>query len=74
MNRKIKAIIGGTHMLKYSEEDVDHVGDVLEKTYQTPEMYLNHCTGQKAIDQLRNRFGSDIVHDCFAGSELAFEI
>jgi 7,8-dihydropterin-6-yl-methyl-4-(beta-D-ribofuranosyl)aminobenzene 5'-phosphate synthase len=73
-DKTIKAIIGGAHMLEYSNEDVKHVGDILENTYSTPELYLNHCTGEKAINQLRTRFGSDIVHDCFAGSELTFEI
>ena len=70
----IKAIIGGTHMLAYSKEDIEHVGDMLEKVYATPELYLNHCTGKHAIEQLRARFGSDVVHDCFVGTELTFEI
>jgi 7,8-dihydropterin-6-yl-methyl-4-(beta-D-ribofuranosyl)aminobenzene 5'-phosphate synthase len=73
-NQKIKAIVGGTHMLERSKEDVEHVGNVLESLYGTPELYLNHCTGKKAIEQLRNRFGTDIVHDCLVGTELAFEI
>jgi 7,8-dihydropterin-6-yl-methyl-4-(beta-D-ribofuranosyl)aminobenzene 5'-phosphate synthase len=73
-SKKIKAIIGGTHMVEYSTEDVKHVGDDLENMYGTPELYLNHCTGKEAIEQLRTRFGSAIVHDCFAGSELTFEI
>lgn len=73
-NSKIKALIGGTHMLEYKPEDVKHMGDVLENTYGTPQFYLNHCTGEKAIAQLRTRFGQAIVHDCFAGSELVFEI
>lgn len=71
--RRIGAIVGGTHMLEYSKEDVDHVGDVLE-SYGTPELFLNHCTGKGAVEQLRTRFGSSVVHDCFAGSELTFEI
>lgn len=41
---KIQAIVGGTHMLEYSKEDVEHVGDVLENAYGTPELHLNHCT------------------------------
>lgn len=72
--QKIKTIVGGTHMLEYSKEDVKHVGDVLENLYGTPDLYLNHCTGKKAIEQLKNRFGSTVVHDCFVGTELAFEI
>jgi 7,8-dihydropterin-6-yl-methyl-4-(beta-D-ribofuranosyl)aminobenzene 5'-phosphate synthase len=72
-SKKIKAIIGGTHMIEYSKDDVKHVGDVLENTYGTPELYLNHCTGKEVIQQLRTRFGSAMVHDCFAGSELTFK-
>jgi 7,8-dihydropterin-6-yl-methyl-4-(beta-D-ribofuranosyl)aminobenzene 5'-phosphate synthase len=72
--KRIKAIIGGTHMVEYSTEDVKHVGDVLENTYGTPELYLNHCTGKEVIEQLRTRFGSAMVHDCFAGTELTFRI
>lgn len=74
LNDKIKAILGGTHMLEYSREDVDHVGNVLESLYGTPELYLNHCTGRRAIEQLRNRFGSDVVHDCHVGTEVFFQI
>jgi 7,8-dihydropterin-6-yl-methyl-4-(beta-D-ribofuranosyl)aminobenzene 5'-phosphate synthase len=73
-NKKIKAIAGGTHMMEYSNEDIGQVGDILESVYGTPELYLNHCTGEKAIEQLRARFGSDIVHDCYVGSELTFEV
>jgi 7,8-dihydropterin-6-yl-methyl-4-(beta-D-ribofuranosyl)aminobenzene 5'-phosphate synthase len=72
-NHRIIAILGGTHMLEYSQEDVDHVGDVLEKVYGTPELYLNHCTGKEAIGRLRGRFGSEVVHDCFVGTEVVFK-
>jgi len=72
--KRIKAIVGGTHMMEYSREDVEHVADVLENAHGTPELYLNHCTGEKSIEQLRAKFGSGIVHDCFAGSELTFAI
>ncbi len=73
-NKKIKTLIGGTHMLEYTDEDVQHVGALLENTYGTPEIYLNHCTGEKAISQLKARFGKDKVHDCYVGSELTFEV
>ena len=73
-NDKIKAVIGGTHMLEYSEEDIGHVGGVLEKVYGTPELYLNHCTGKRAIEQLRRKFGPEVVRDCHVGTELFFGI
>jgi 7,8-dihydropterin-6-yl-methyl-4-(beta-D-ribofuranosyl)aminobenzene 5'-phosphate synthase len=72
-NHRIIAILGGTHMLEYSQQDVDHVGDVLEKVYGTPQLYLNHCTGKEAIERLRGRFGLEVVHDCFVGTEMVFK-
>jgi len=72
-NEKIKAVLGGTHMLPYSIDDIEHVGDVLEERYGTPELYLNHCTGNVAIGQLKKRFGEDIFHGCHVGTELIFE-
>ncbi len=72
-NHRISAILGGNHMLEYSQEDVDHVGGVLEKRYGTPELYLNHCTGKKAIERLRSRFGTEVVHDCHVGTEVVFK-
>ena len=72
-NRKIIAILGGTHMLEYSQEDVDHVGEVLEKKYGTPQLYLNHCTGKKAIERLKSKFGTEVVHDCHVGTEVVFK-
>jgi 7,8-dihydropterin-6-yl-methyl-4-(beta-D-ribofuranosyl)aminobenzene 5'-phosphate synthase len=72
-NDKIKAIFGGTHMLEYSQKDIDHLGDVLANLYDTPQLYLNHCTGEDAIRQLKNRFGPEIVHDCRVGTEVVFQ-
>ena len=49
----IKAIIGGTHMLEYSKEDIEHVGDVLEKVYGTPQLYsesLHWKAGDRAVE------------------------
>lgn len=72
-NKNIIAILGGTHMLEFSKEEVEHVGDVLEKAYGSPMLYLNHCTGKKTISQLKARFGSEIVRPCLVGTELTFE-
>jgi len=60
-------------MLEYSQEDVDHVEDVLKNVYGTPELYLNHCTGKEAIERLRGRFGPEVVHDCHVGTEVIFK-
>lgn len=71
--QRIIVILGGTHMLEYTQEDIDHVGEVMEKAYGNPELYLNHCTGKRAIERLRSRFGSETVHDCRVGTELIFK-
>jgi len=70
---RIEAIIGGTHMENFTKEEVSRVGKLLETRYGTPELYLNHCTGDRAIGQLRNELGSGKVHDCYIGTELSFK-
>lgn len=72
-NDRIRAIIGGTHMIAYSKEEIIHIGNVLETRYGSPELYLNHCTGKEAIALLKKHFGPDIVQDCHVGTELTFD-
>ncbi|MHA1723665.1 MAG: MBL fold metallo-hydrolase [Promethearchaeota archaeon] len=69
---KIYGIIGGTHMLVFSKKKIKHVADVLEKKYDLPILYLNHCTGKKAMKYFKKRFGSEIFHEFLAGSTLEF--
>jgi 7,8-dihydropterin-6-yl-methyl-4-(beta-D-ribofuranosyl)aminobenzene 5'-phosphate synthase len=84
-NNKIHAIIGGTHMVRYSEEDVKSVASKLEGEYDNPNLYLNHCTDYfpdpfvkktKATDILKKELGKDKdkVKDCFVGTEIQFEL
>lgn len=82
-NNKIHAIIGGTHMVRYSEDDVKYVASKLENKYDNPNLYLNHCTDYfpdpfvkktKATDILRKELGKDKVKDCFVGTEIQFEL
>lgn len=70
---KIHAIIGGTHMLLFSKKKVKHVADVLENQYDKPKLYLNHCTGKKAMKYLNERFAPEIFQDFLAGSVLYFD-
>lgn len=71
-NEKIVSIIGGTHMLRFTEEEVADVAKKMEK-YGKPTLYLGHCTGEKTIDQLRQHFGEEIVKQFHVGTELSFE-
>lgn len=81
-NKKIIAIIGGTHMVRYTEEEVMHVADQFENVYDFPDLYLNHCTDKlpipfvkktKAIDILKKRFGKEKVKHCYVGTKINFE-
>ncbi len=80
--RKIIAIIGGTHMVRYKSDEVKYVADQLENVYGCPDLYLNHCTDRlpfpfiinsKTIDILKKRFGQEKVKNCYVGTEIAFE-
>ncbi len=72
--KEIHAIFGGTHLIMSSKKEISDIGDVLEKTYNTPQLYLNHCTGKKTIAQFEERFGTEVVHDFWAGAEMIYEM
>lgn len=85
-NKTIKTIIGGTHMVRFSQNEVSEVADVLEKEYESPDLYLNHCTDKlpkplslvvkktKATKLLREKFGNEKVKVCPVGTKLTFKI
>ena len=84
-DKPVKAIIGGTHMVRFRKKEVDHVADILEKEYEIPDLYLNHCTDSlpkvlsfipqtKATKLLQNRFGDEKVKLCPVGTEIRFEM
>jgi len=72
-NRKIIAIIGGTHL-----ESVDPL--ILENAIcqglvsqgHIPDLYLNHCSGERPLAILAKMLGEK-VHPCPAGSIIRFE-
>ncbi len=72
-DEKIHSILGGTHMVAFTGDEVTHVGDILESRYGTPQLYLNHCTGNHIIEQLKARFGENIVKPCHVGTQLSFD-
>ena len=80
--RKIIAILGGTHMVRYTPQEVIHVANQLENVYDCPDLYLNHCTDKlpipflrktKTIDILKKRFGQEKVKNCYVGTKITFE-
>lgn len=81
--KSFKAIIGGTHMVRFSKHEVEYVMNVLEHEFKLPDLYLNHCTDNLPIPFirktpvtkiLREKFGEDKVRTCYVGTELEFEI
>lgn len=73
-NKKIAAVIGGTHMAEYTPEEIAHVAEVLESDYDLPDLYLCHCTGNSAITQLKEKFGARKVQYFPAGKVVEFEV
>jgi len=80
--KKIIAIIGGTHMVRYTPQEVLHVANQLENVYDCPDLYLNHCTDKlpipfikktETIDILKKRFGQEKVKNCYVGTKITFE-
>ncbi|TFF99576.1 MAG: MBL fold metallo-hydrolase [Promethearchaeota archaeon] len=80
-DKPIKAIIGGTHMARYSEEEVLETGEVFRTKFNDPNLYLNHCTDQlpyffmkstNAIDILREKYGAEKIEPCYVGTKISY--
>ncbi len=68
---QIQAVLGGAHLLDLGEEEIDHLISILREEYGSPWLYLNHCTGKRALVALEHAFG-ELVKACPAGMEVAF--
>jgi 7,8-dihydropterin-6-yl-methyl-4-(beta-D-ribofuranosyl)aminobenzene 5'-phosphate synthase len=67
----IKAVIGGTHLLEASPEQLAWTIGELKEKFQPEQMFLNHCTGFNAMVAFRNALGSKL-HEMPAGEVLEF--
>ncbi|HEY84498.1 MAG TPA: MBL fold metallo-hydrolase [Chloroflexi bacterium] len=70
--RPIIAVLGGTHLVDADEIHLQRVTEVLRDRYASPRLYLNHCTGERAILALANAFG-ERVNPCPVGTTLTFD-
>jgi 7,8-dihydropterin-6-yl-methyl-4-(beta-D-ribofuranosyl)aminobenzene 5'-phosphate synthase len=70
--RRITAILGGTHLVEADEAHLTRVIEVLRENYDTPRLYLNHCTGERAYVALASAF-ADQVSPCPVGTMLTFD-
>ncbi len=67
---EIIAVAGGTHLLHADEAHLRRVIEVLREI-GVPQLYLNHCTGQRAYITLAQAFGEKVA-PCPAGTRLNF--
>lgn len=67
-DRNIKALIGGFHIYKRTEEEVRELARNIKET-GIREIYTGHCTGQHSYDILKEELG-DIAHQLSAGLEI----
>jgi 7,8-dihydropterin-6-yl-methyl-4-(beta-D-ribofuranosyl)aminobenzene 5'-phosphate synthase len=72
--KDIAAIVGGTHLGSVDEDKLEHAIAMLHLTSagKLPDLYLNHCTGERALGALAKAFGEKI-NPCPAGTVLRFE-
>lgn len=68
---QIRAVLGGAHLLDLGEEEIDHVIAILREEYGSPGLYLNHCTGNRALTLLSQAFPDRTV-PCPAGTSIEF--
>ena len=68
--KPLLAIIGGTHLLDADDAELGALVAILQAEH-APKLYLNHCTGEKAIRALVSVFG-ELVAPCPAGTVLEF--
>jgi len=65
----ITTVAGGTHLLHADEAHLQRVMEVLREL-DVPQLYLNHCTGQRAYVTLAQAFGEKVA-PCPAGTRLS---
>lgn len=73
-SQPLRAIIGGTHLAGVGPEILGHVVTELRERCEgyVPDLYLNHCSGERALAVLAQAFG-ERVHPCPAGTVLVFD-
>ncbi len=64
------AVVGGMHLAHLDVPTMEHLVEEL-KGYGPPQMWVGHCTGDRAFLTLKAAFG-DLVSLCPAGTQLEF--
>lgn len=68
---QIQAVLGGAHLLDLGKEEIDRIVSILREEYGSPWLYLNHCTGDRALSLLSQAFPDRTV-PCPAGTLMEF--
>jgi 7,8-dihydropterin-6-yl-methyl-4-(beta-D-ribofuranosyl)aminobenzene 5'-phosphate synthase len=71
-DRRIRTIIGGTHLVSADDAYLEYVMDVLQQRWPDCSFFLNHCTGKHAFQMLSQAFGSR-VQACPAGTVISIK-
>ena len=66
--RPLVAIVGGTHLMVASDAELEQLVEAL-RAETMPRLYLNHCTGERALGVLQRAFGEQVVA-CPAGTVI----
>lgn len=69
--QKIRALIGGFHLYRRSDDDVRALAGRIRDT-GIGEIYTGHCTGQRAFCILQEELGEK-VHQMYVGRTMQFE-
>ncbi|MEM2022032.1 MAG: MBL fold metallo-hydrolase [Zestosphaera sp.] len=69
--RKVKAIVGGLHLVKTPEEEIAEIVEELTR-HEIEMVFAGHCTGFKAQVELSRRYG-DKFTPLQVGMELVFK-
>jgi 7,8-dihydropterin-6-yl-methyl-4-(beta-D-ribofuranosyl)aminobenzene 5'-phosphate synthase len=68
--KNIYAVIGGMHLINASPRRIDNTIETFKK-YDIQKYIPLHCTGQKAIDAMKNTFGDKCLY-FGAGGQISF--
>ncbi len=73
-NKKIIAIVGGAHLTSLDANTLEHTITILRaiNAQDMPYLFLNHCTGERALEALSQAFGKK-AKPCPAGTVLRFD-
>jgi 7,8-dihydropterin-6-yl-methyl-4-(beta-D-ribofuranosyl)aminobenzene 5'-phosphate synthase len=72
-NRKVSAVIGGTHLMHMKKAQAHAAAEMLRDIGQ-PMLYLSHCSGNVQKTYLREKLGMKAVRDFYVGTEIQFDI